>query len=906
MSQRLINAKEQGKEIRVSDTKRNTRTGMGTYPEVSSNSLAVLEKRYFLKDRIDHPIEDVDGFFDRVVRGVVDVELERGWVDASGHAEVVDSMYDLLRGLRFIPNSPCLMNSGKPEGYAQMAACFVLPIEDNLRSIKTTDMNAAIIHQSGGGTGFNFSKIRPRGDFVRSSGGVASGPISFMSMIDYSCGEIKQGGTRRGANMGILNVDHPDILEFIACKTEDGRIANFNISVGITDVFMEAVRSDSEYDLVNPRTGDVYLDPSSGEPRRLQARDVWAKLVDGAWLNGEPGMIFLDRLERTNPTPDVAPQDTTNPCGEQPLLPYEACVLGSLNLNWHLSSDHTGIDWDVLRRDVHLAIRFLDDMVEASNFPLEEIDAIVKHGNRRVGLGVMGWADVLFSLNLAYDSPEAEVLGTKVMAFINDEARRASEILAEARGAFPNFAGSIWDGQGHDPRRNATVTTIAPTGTISMIADASSGIEPLFALIFWKNVMRDSEDNTATSLRYVNPHFEEYARNHGFFTEALVDAIEANHGSLRVTKATPDEVCDVLLRVPEIARRIFVTAHDVSPEWHIRVQSAFQANTENAVSKTINFPNDATRDDVDQGYWRAYELGCKGVTVYRDGSRDLQVLTTSNSGDATRRDSEEGSQSATDGSAVPSNGVDTTSKPEQVLAGNGHTTSMPEPASTSAGNGVADEHVVANDLAYADRDNLPVAMAVERKRPDTIHGTTTRIRTGCGPLFVTINEDDLGQPFETFAALGKAGGCAAAQTEAIGRLASLALRSGVPPSEVQKHLRGITCHRPEGFGENRVLSCGDGISQVLSRRLNVERADYVPMVDLQGEGTYASATAVDAVAQPVTSESNGASQQATYTDGSASGQAFVGACPDCGGNQMHFAEGCLKCMTPGCGYSECG
>ncbi len=951
------------------------------YPELSSNALAVLRKRYFLKDRVDHPVEDVDAFFQRVVRGVVDVELERGWSDAASHADLVDSMYDLLRGLRFVPNSPCLMNAGKPQGYAQMAACFVLPIEDDLRSIKTTDMHAAIIHQSGGGTGFNFSQIRPRGDFVRSSGGVASGPVSFMSMIDYSCGEIKQGGTRRGANMGILNVDHPDILDFITCKTQDGRIANFNISVGVTDAFMQAVRDDGDYELVNPRVrnssdGADRTDPSAAaRPRRLRARAVWDQLVDGAWLNGEPGMIFLDRLQRTNPTPDVAPQDTTNPCGEQPLLPYEACVLGSLNLNWHLSPDGTRIDWQALRRDVHLAIRFLDDMVEASNFPLAEIDAIVKHGNRRVGLGVMGWADLLFALGLAYDSPEAEALAGEVMHFVNDEARRASEELARARGAFPNFAGSSWDRQGHAPRRNATVTTIAPTGTISMIADAASGIEPLFALIFWKNVMRDGAAAAATTLRYVNPLFEDYARRHGFFSEALLDAVEANHGSLQITADTPADALPALARVPETARRIFVTAHDVTPEWHIRVQSAFQAHTENAVSKTINFPHEATRRDVERGYWMAYELGCKGVTVYRDGSRDLQVLTTSNSGDKTRRDAAAEPQAAAaaapgvDGSAPPPEPAPT---PAATVGGSAAAQSAPPPEPAVAGHSQANGHTPAtghgpaNGRAaapapgavngHADRDHLPMAPMVERERPDQIHGTTTRIRTGCGPLFVTINEDDHGQPFETFATLGKAGGCAAAQTEAIGRLASLALRSGVPAAQVQQHLRGITCHRPAGYGPNRVLSCGDGIAQALARQLHVDNSNYVPMVDLQGEGTYtpppnhppaapppqaaahrpppaavsgatapspaapppppaapshaapshaAPRPAVSAAAIPAASAAaaprNG---HAAPAEGSASAQGFVGACPSCGSSQLHYAEGCVKCLS--CGYSDCG
>ena len=865
------------------------------WPTLSDNALAVLSKRYFLKDRVDHPIEEVDGFFERVTRGVIDVEHERGWVDGADHTRLFDDMYGLLRGLRFVPNSPCLMNSGKPGGYAQLAACFVLPIDDDLRSIKTTDMNAAIIHQTGGGTGFNFSRIRPRGDFVRSSGGVASGPVSFMSMIDYSCGEIKQGGTRRGANMGILNIDHPDILDFIHCKTKDGRISNFNISVGVTDAFMQAVEAGTDYDLINPRTGKTHVDPATGAPVRAHAPEVWRELVEGAWLNGEPGMIFLDRLELSNPTPDVAPQNTTNPCGEQPLLPYEACVLGSLNLTKHLTADGLAIDWDVLRRDVRLSVRFLDDMVEASNFPLEEIDAIVKHGNRRVGLGIMGWADILFTLGLAYDSAEAEELAEKVMSFVNEEARRASEDLAVARGAFQNFAGSLWDSQNQEPRRNATVTTIAPTGTISMIADCSSGIEPLFALIFWKNVMRDGDDNAATSLRYVNPQFEQYARAHGFFDEDLLEAITTNHGSLRITEHTPAKARAALTKVPDQARNIFVTAHDVSPKWHIRVQAAFQRHTENAVSKTINFPHEATVEDVEQGYHLANELECKGVTVYRDGSRDLQVLTTSNTGDKTRRD-----HVTTEGSSI---------NPAPATSDNGHHSPQVLPA---ASNGHQEP-----ETASTEPERLPIVPTQERERPDQIRGSTTRIRTGCGPLFVTINDDEHGTPFELFATLGKAGGCAAAQTEAIGRLVSLALRSGAPVETVHDHLRGITCHGPSGFGPTRVLSCGDAIAQVAALRMGASPDGYVPMVDLQGEGTYAPPS--------VTLEGNGPPgiQAGTTTPAqaprhrqatevphveqptmSATGTSFAGACPSCGSSHLVSAEGCLKCIS--CGYSDCG
>lgn len=882
----------------MSETRTSTPTTQQidtAWPTLSDNALAVLKKRYFLKDRVDHPIEEVDDFFERVTRGVIDVEHERAWVDDAGHARLFDDMYGLLRGLRFVPNSPCLMNAGKPGGYAQLAACFVLPIEDDLRNIKTTDMNAAIIHQTGGGTGFNFSRIRPRGDFVRSSGGVASGPVSFMSMIDYSCGEIKQGGTRRGANMGILNVDHPDIIDFIHCKTKDGRISNFNISVGVTDAFMEAVDAGADYDLINPRTGKTHVDPATGKPVRAHAPAVWRELVDGAWLNGEPGMIFLDRLERSNPTPAVARQDTTNPCGEQPLLPYEACVLGSLNLTKHLTADGSTIDWEALQRDVHLSVRFLDDMVEASSFPLEEIDAIVKHGNRRVGLGIMGWADILFTMGLAYDSPEAEKLGEKVMQFINAEARRASEELASARGAFPNFPGSLWDSHGHTPRRNATVTTIAPTGTISMIADASSGIEPLFALIFWKNVMRDGDDNAATSLRYVNPQFEEYARAHDFYSENLLQAIVDNHGSLLITEHTPDDALEALESVPDHARQIFVTAHDVSPEWHIRVQAAFQRHTENAVSKTINFPYEASRKDVERGYRLANELECKGVTVYRDGSRDLQVLTTSDMGDNTRRGDTPAELEPVEAVAeTPTNGH--APAPMPVEASNGHHGTL-----TSSG----------------EPERLPIAAAHERERPDQIRGSTTRIRTGCGPLFVTVNDDERGAPFELFATLGKAGGCAAAQTEAIGRLVSLALRSGAPVETVHDHLRGITCHRPAGFGPTRVLSCGDAMAQVVALRMSSQPEGYVPMVDLQGEGTYAPPSVTlegdrSPQAMPVTAAApvklSGAATVQSATDDqstvSAAGTSFAGACPSCGSSHLVSAEGCLKCIS--CGYSDCG
>ena len=869
-----------------------TREIRGKPAEITDNALQVLTQRYFLKDAVDHPIEDVDEFFRRVAHGVVSVEEAAGWSTHSKAAEVEDRAYEMLRGLRFLPNSPCLMNSGKPEGYAQLAACFVLPVDDSLRSIKQADYDAAIIHQSGGGTGFNFSRIRPRGDFVRGSGGVASGPVSFMSVIDYSCGEVKQGGTRRGANMGILNVDHPDILEFITCKTEDGKISNFNISVGVTDAFMKAVEADDEYELINPRTGKVHIDPKTGEEKRLNARWLWSKLVESAWLNGEPGIIFLDRIKDSNPTPKVAVQDTTNPCGEQPLLPYEACVLGSIKLSAFVRD--MKIDWDGMAEDVHLSIRFLDDMVESSNFPIEAIEAIVKHGNRRVGLGIMGWADMLYMLGIAYHDEAAFALAEEVMRFVNLEARKASEQLARERGPFPNWEGSIWQQNGDEPRRNATVTTIAPTGTIAMIADASGGVEPQFALVYWKNVMRD-DNNKATSLRYLNNIFEDYAQNNEFYGEDLIEAIEANHGSVRIRPDTPDKARAVLERIPEEAHRIFITAHDVTPEAHIRMQAAFQKYTENAVSKTINFPNEAQPDDINAGYWLAYELGCKGVTVYRDGSRALQVMTTS-------AEKEDG---AADSTKVHAAMADPVTAHSQV---NG--------APEAPANGHAEQAAAGQSNGHIEVAPRSQVAAAPRPRPRSVSGTTSTVDTGCGDLFVTMNDDGDGHPFEVFATLGKAGGCAAAQTEAIGRLISLALRSGVGVEQVHKQLRGITCHRPVGLGPNRILSCADAIAHAVSAKYLEDDGSYRPYVDLQGEGTYTEAgSANGGFENPAESapRQQSAAAKVTAVQGSMFQQEFVpvyesaqeqGACTNCGSSQMYFSEGCVTCVV--CGHSHCG
>lgn len=575
-------------------------------PKLTKNAIKVLEKRYLLKDDKGNIIETPKQMFWRVASNIAKAELN---FDASKHRyeEFRLKFYELMAKCEFMPNTPTLMNAGSG-GPQQLSACFVLPVEDSIDGIFDSVKNAAKIHKTGGGTGFAFSRLRPKNDVVGSTKGVSSGPVSFMKVFNAATEAIKQGGKRRGANMGILRVDHPDILEFIDCKSDMVSITNFNISVGLTEKFMEAVLNGDDYELVNPKNGQVV--------GKLNARMVFDKIAENAWRNGDPGIVFLDRINRDNPTPTIGEIESTNPCGEQPLLPYEACNLGSINLSKMVKGNDGSysVDWEKLENTVKLCIRFLDDVIEMSDFPLPEISNLVKIGNRKIGLGVMGFADLLYMLGVPYNTQEAVDIGEGIMEFIQFHAARASEDLAQERGAFGNFQVSVFCDPRHKwcngcrPRRNATVTTIAPTGTISIIAGCSSGIEPCFGICFYRRVL-DGEE-----LVEVHPYFEKVARERGFYSESLMKEI-ARNGTLKD-----------IYEIPEDVRDIFVVAHDVSPEWHLAHQAAFQRHCENAVSKTVNFPNSATKEDVKKVYILAYKNGCKGVTIYRDGSRDGQVL----------------------------------------------------------------------------------------------------------------------------------------------------------------------------------------------------------------------------------------------------------------------------------------
>ena len=563
---------------------------------LSAPAIAVLEKRYLKKDAKGQIAETPEEMFRRVAQNIA--EAERSYNTHAAVEEVSEFFFRIMASLDFLPNSPCLMNAGR--NLQQLAACFVLPIEDSLNSIFDTVKQTALIHQSGGGTGFSFSRLRPKDDTVQSTGGGASGPTSFMRVFNMATEVIKQGGTRRGANMGVLRVDHPDIMEFIIIKKNPAEMTNFNLSVGLTKEFMVALEKDGEYHLINPRTRE--------EAGRLKTREVFEAIVNAAWETGDPGVLFLDRINDANPTPQMGDMESTNPCGEVPLLPYEPCVLGSINLS-HMVKNRDGrweVDFEKIRKTARHAVHFLDNVIDMNQYPLPQIAQMAK-GNRKIGLGVMGLAHFFIRLGIPYDSPKALEVARGLMSFIQHQARERSMELAEERGAFPNFPGSIYSRNGMKVR-NATVTTIAPTGTLSLIADCSSGIEPLFAVQYVRRALDGME------FQMTDPLFFELGKKEGFLNQGLMTALSEG------------AILRDLSDVPEHIKKLFVTAFDIPPTWHIKIQAAFQEHTDNAVSKTINFPRDATKDEVKEAFLMAYQERCKGITIYRSGSKPSQVL----------------------------------------------------------------------------------------------------------------------------------------------------------------------------------------------------------------------------------------------------------------------------------------
>jgi ribonucleoside-diphosphate reductase alpha chain len=765
------------------------------------NSIKVLERRYLKKDKNGKVAETPEELFWRVAEVIASADKNYGATE-SEMKKTTEEFYEMMAKLEFMPNSPTLMNAGRPLG--QLSACFVIPIEDTMESIFTAVKDTALIHKSGGGTGFSFSRLRPKNSPVASTSGVASGPISFMKVINAATEAVKQGGTRRGANMGILRVDHPDILEFVCSKDDLRELTNFNISVAVTDTFMKAVEKDEYYDLIDPRTGKQYY--LNEKPARYKAKEIFDLIVEHAWRTGEPGMMFLDKMNEGNPITKVGLYESTNPCGEQPLLPYESCNLGSINLSKMLKvsgqspviSDQsqltTGnrppttimeVDWDKLEDTVKKAVHFLDNVIDANNHPLPEIKKNTTD-NRKIGLGVMGWADMLVQLRVPYNSLDAVELAAQVMGFIKEKSHQTSSELAKERGNFPNWEKSIYYKK-KIPMRNSTVTTIAPAGTISIIASCSSGIEPVFAISYIRTVM----DNT--KLLEGNPFFEKEAKERGFYSEELMEKI-AQKGSIQSSAGSIGQDPEFVdfAEIPEDVKKIFVVSHDIAPEWHVRMQAAFQKYTDNAVSKTINLPNQATVEDVETAYRLAYELDCKGVTIYRDGSREAQVLSTKSAGS------------------------------------------------------IGKEKVEEEKIAPMDR-------------PASLTGITDKIKTGYGNLYVTINSLN-GKPFEVFAQIGKSGYSTMADTEAICRLISLALRSGISVEKIIEQLIGIGGASPIFQEGGLVMSIPDAIAKVLNRHFGTTKIKN-SLKDL-----------------------------------------YLEYCPDCGGKLEHDS-GCLVCRL--CGFSKC-
>jgi ribonucleoside-diphosphate reductase alpha chain len=830
----------------------------------------VLERRYLAKDGRGRLAETPGQLFRRVARNIAEAEAAFATprTTAARVTEYEQRFYELMSSLRFLPNSPTLGNAGRP--IQQLAACFVLPVDDSMEGIFDSLKDTALIHQSGGGTGFAFSRLRPAGDVVSSTGGIASGPVSFMRVYDAATESIKQGGTRRGANMAILSVDHPDIEAFINVKSDMTTLQNFNISVAVTEKFMRAVERDQVYDLVNPRTKAV-----AGS---RNARAIFRQIIANAWQNGDPGLVFLDRINRDNPTPKLGQIEATNPCGEQPLLPYESCNLGSINLSKFVRAARTAqksrskngaapkleLDWDALASMIPDCVRFLDDVIEQNRYPIPEIEAMTKQ-TRKIGLGLMGWADLLFLLHIRYDSDEAIALAERVAEFIREHADRASQQLAEERGPFPAWGDSIYSARSKHPRRNtplrnSTRTTIAPTGTLSIIADCSGGIEPAFALAFMRQHHLDRKDpSKVTRLPEVNATFAAVAKEHGFHSDELMEYL-AEGGAL----AERDDV-------PDWAKEVFGTSHDIDPEWHVRMQAAFQRHTDNAVSKTINFRHDATVEDVERAYMLAYKEGCKGITVYRDGSRDLQVLSH-----ATARG------------------------PEQA-----------EAAAAEIAMGITEElaAIGAHPAPVASLGPRPAGQPYRRHLPDERQSVTHKFRVGEQEGYVTVGLYDDGSPGEIFVNISKEGSTIRGLMDSVAVLTSVALQYGVPLRNLVEKFRGVH-FEPAGLTNNPAVPTASSLVDYIfrwleSRFLAPPEAKTRPTTR-STRGRAAASRRTPSRSAPATRGSAKGAQQAEVEIVPASAAASATStgigCPQCG-SILVFGEGCFTCRN--CGFTRC-
>ena len=767
--------------------------------QISENAEVVLKHRYLLKNDNNEVCETPDQLFRRVADALAEQDKKYGKSEKEVKA-TADKFYEALASLEFLANSPTLMNAGTPAG--TLSACFVLPLEDSMEHIMKTAHDAAMVQKFGGGTGFALSKLRPKGASIKTTHGKACGPIAALRLLSSVSTLVTQGGKRDGANMAVMNVHHPDILEFIDCKTVEGEIHNFNISVGATNNFMEAVISNKDYDLIDPVSGQ-----KSGS---LNAKDVFEKIVKGAWKNGEPGMIFLDEVNRKSPVNHLGEMTATNPCGEQPLLPNESCNLGSIDVSKFVIGNN--LDWDRLREIVHLTVHFLDNTIDANKYAISEIEEMNKK-SRKIGLGVMGFADLLVKLNIRYDSQEGLNTGKNLMKFIMEEADKASEELAKDRGAFGGWEGSRPQLQGDNPIRNACRLTVAPTGTISMIAGCSSGIEPIFSLAFRKQNILEGK-----TLYYVDKNFESIAKSRNFYSEDLLEYLSEG-GSLQNREDVPDDV-----------KEIFKTAPDISPEDHVRMQAAFQESVDAGISKTINFPNSATEEDVSNAYLLAWELSCKGITVYRAGSREKEVLTSGTT------DSKENNE----------------------------------------------------------QENDIVRYVVPIERPSELSGVTQRVRTGRGNLYITVNMSKEGYPFEVFATHGKAGGNDAAMAEAVSRMVSLSLRSGIDPKDVIFQLKGISDVPAWDEGE-LIRSVPDAIALVLERVVSEKPALPLSLNETSQAKMFESPSN-ETIGMMITDQ-----VQDLKPEDQSSILAGV-PCPECQ-STLAFEEGCEKCYS--CGYSKC-